>query len=249
MRIAVAGGTGVVGQHAVTALAAAGHEPIVLARSRGIDIITGAGLDEALVGVNAVIDASNILSSSRRRATEFFELGTTHLLESGERAGVTHHVVLSIVGIDRAWLGYYQAKLRHEEVALAGAIPCSVLRATQFHEFAGQVLSRFPGPIALIPLMQTQTISAREVGDALAAIAAGPAVGRAPEIAGPEVHQLPDLCRRTLRAQGRKKPVLRLPLPGRTGKAFSSGALLPTTDGPRGTETFTDWLATAYPAG
>lgn len=50
MRIAVAGGTGVVGRHVVAAVAAAGHEPVVLARSHGVDVTTGQGLDAALAG-------------------------------------------------------------------------------------------------------------------------------------------------------------------------------------------------------
>jgi uncharacterized protein YbjT (DUF2867 family) len=174
-------------------------------------------------------------------------LGTANLIEAGRRAGVTHHVVLSIVGIDRAPLGYYLAKQRHEEAALTGGIPCSVLRATQFHEFAGQVLHRIPGPIAMIPPIQTQTVSAREVGDALAALATGPAVGMAPELGGPEVHQLSDLCRRTLRAQGKRRPVIRFPLPGKAAKAMATGALLPAAGGTHGTETFADWLASTYP--
>jgi uncharacterized protein YbjT (DUF2867 family) len=247
MRIAVAGGTGVVGHHAVTALAAAGHEPVVLARSQGVDIISGAGLGKALAGVSAVIDASNITTASRKKATEFFEVGTGNLVDAGRRAGVTHHVVLSIVGLERVPMGYYLAKLKHEEVALTSGVPCSVLRATQFHEFAGQVLLRVPGPIAMVPRMQTQTISAREVGAALAALAAGPAVGAAPDLAGPEVHDLADLCRQLLRVRGSRKPLLRVPLPGKVGRAMKDGALLPTSDGPRGTERFADWLAATYP--
>jgi len=247
MRIAVAGGTGVVGQYVVRALNEAGHEPVVLARARNVDIISGAGLDEALVGVEAVVDASNIATSNRKKATAFFETGTTNLIQAGKRAGVSHHVVLSIVGIDRAPLGYYQAKLRHEAVALGSGIGCSVLRATQFHEFAGQVLQRVPGPIAFIPPVQTQPIAAREVGEALAALAVGAPVGMAGDLAGPEVHHLPDLCRQTLRAQGRKRPVVRFPLPGKAGKAMASGALLPVGDGPRGTETFAEWLGATYP--
>ena len=53
-----------------------------------------------------------------------------------------HHVALSIVGIDRVPLGYYVGKLRQEELCLAGRVPATVLRATQFHEFPAQVLER-----------------------------------------------------------------------------------------------------------
>jgi uncharacterized protein YbjT (DUF2867 family) len=63
MRVAIAGGTGVVGRHVVAALEATGHEPVVLSRSRGVDVETGSGLDTALSGVAAVVDVSNVQRS------------------------------------------------------------------------------------------------------------------------------------------------------------------------------------------
>ena len=106
MRVAVAGGTGVVGRRVVDALSARGHEVIVLARSRGVDVTTGAGLDAALAGVDAVVDTTNVVTTSRRRSVAFFGAATSSLLAAGERAGVGHHVALSIVGIDRVDFGY-----------------------------------------------------------------------------------------------------------------------------------------------
>lgn len=114
---------------------------------------------------------------------------------------------------------------------LSGPLPASVLRATQFHEFAGQVLARVPGPVALVPRMRTQPVAAREVATALVALARSPAVGRAPELAGPEVHDLVDLARRVARVTGRRRPVVPVRLPGATGRAMAGGALLPTDPG------------------
>jgi uncharacterized protein YbjT (DUF2867 family) len=150
MRIAVAGGTGLVGGHVVDALRSAEHEPVVLARSRGIDITTGMGLAEALVGVDAVIDVSNVTTTRRRTSVGFFTAGTENLLAAGQRAGVRHHVTLSIVGVDRVGFGYYEGKRAQEKLVLNSPVPGSVLRATQFHEFPGQLLARArptgPGP-------------------------------------------------------------------------------------------------------
>jgi len=148
MRIAVAGGTGVVGRRVVETLTQQGHEPVVLARSLGVDVATGAGLSDALAGATAVIDVSNAATLRRRTSVQFFTNSSTNLLAAGERAGVQHHVALSIVGIDRVDTGYYAGKRRQEDVVLAGPLPASVLRATQFHEFAGQLLSRTPGRFA-----------------------------------------------------------------------------------------------------
>jgi hypothetical protein len=72
MRVAVAGGTGVAGRLAV-ALRGAGHVPVVLARSTGVELVSGAGLADALAGVDAVIDASNISAQRAAIVWEFFE--------------------------------------------------------------------------------------------------------------------------------------------------------------------------------
>jgi uncharacterized protein YbjT (DUF2867 family) len=245
MKIAVAGGTGCVGTHVAEALWDGGDEPIVLSRSTGVDITTGVGLDEVLQGVSAVIDVSNVSTLSRNASIRFFEQGTRQLLDAGERAGVTHHVALSIVGIDRVDSGYYAGKRRQEELVLAGTLPASVLRATQFHEFAGQILNRGRGPVALVPRLRMQPVAAREVARALVALARSTPVGLAPELAGPGVLELTDAAGRLLKARGSHRVVIPLRVPGKAGAAMASGALLPTGPGPRAVQTFAEWLAGA----
>jgi uncharacterized protein YbjT (DUF2867 family) len=231
----------------VAAAAAAGHSPVVLSRSRGVDLTTGRGLDDALDGVEAVIDVSNVTTTTRRRAVKFFVAATEHLLSAGQRTGVKHHVALSIVGVDRVDLGYYYGKRAQEALVLSGAVPASVLRTTQFHEFAGQLLARSPGPLAFVPRMQTQPVAASEVAAALVDLAGGHAVGLAPEMAGPEIHEMVDLARRVLAATAQRRAVVPLRLPGATGKAMATGALLPTDPGPRGKQTFALWLTATGP--
>lgn len=243
MRVAVAGGTGLVGRYVVEELAAAGQEPVVLARSRGVDLVTGAGLDAAVAGADAVVDVSNVTTMSVRKAVSFFDSVGRNLLDAGERAGVRHHVVLSIVGVDRVGLGYYQGKLRQEDVVRNGRTPWTVLRATQFHEFAEQTLDRVPEPFAVVPRMRTQPVAAREVAQHLARLVTAPARGMAPELAGPRVEHLVDMVGRLLRARRRRRLVLPVRMPGATGAAMTGDGLLPVGPGPRGTQTFDAWLA------
>lgn len=239
MRVAIAGGTGLIGRHVVALVEQSGHQPVVLARSRGVDITTGSGLDAALAGVEVVIDVSNVATLSKKRSVRFFTTGTEHLIEAGGRAGVKHHVALSIVGIDRVGFGYYAGKLSQEDLIRRGGLAWTVLRATQFHEFAGQLLDRSPGPLAVAPRMRIQPVASREVARRLVELAAGPAMGLAPEIAGPQVHELVDLVRQVARARGRRRLVLPLPVPG--GSATRNG-LLPTGEHITGTQTFEEWL-------
>jgi uncharacterized protein YbjT (DUF2867 family) len=247
MRIAVAGGTGVAGQHVVRELQARGHEPVVLARSQGVDLTTGAGLGEALKNVGAVIDVSNTSASKSDASIEFFDAVTTNLLRAEAAAGVGHHVALSIVGIDRVPIGYYQGKLRQEELCLAAGagVPATVLRATQFHEFPAQMLASIPSrlPLVPVPVMRAQTVAAREVAEALVAAALAAPAGRVPDLAGPEKTNLSVLVRRLLRARGRRSLVLPVRVPGHAGKAMADGSLIPQADGLRGAQTFAAWLA------
>ncbi|WP_433892857.1 SDR family oxidoreductase [Streptomyces sp. CA-111067] len=244
MRVAVSGGTGVAGRLVVAALSDAGHDPVVIARSTGVNLLTGDGLDAALAGAEAVIDASNVTTTSRGKSVRFFETAGRRLLDAEQKAGVRHHVTLSIVGIDRVDYGYYFGKRRQEELAKAGPVPWTVLRATQFHEFADQMLANVPGPFALVPKMLSRPVAVSEVADALVQLALGEPQGMAPELAGPRDEQMVDMARRLLRARSSRRKVLPLRLPGAAGKAMATGALLPTEDGPRGKTTFADWLTT-----
>lgn len=240
MRIAVAGGTGVVGRHVVDVARERGHDVVVLTRSEGVDLTTGAGLTERLVGVDAVIDTTNQVSQKRADSEAFFGGVTRTLLSAEATAGVRHHVVLSIVGIDDVDSGYYAGKRLQERVVAEGPVPWSVLRATQFHEFAEQALHFVRvGPFSLVPRMLSQPVAAREVGQALVDLVEGDPVGRAPELAGPERLQMVDLARKV--ARGRR--VVPVRVPGAAGRAMRTGALVPTGDGPRGRVTFDAWLA------
>lgn len=144
MKIAVAGGTGLAGRLVVEALRARGHAPVVLSRGQGVDLLSGAGLDAALAGAEAVVDVSNVTTTRGSVSVDFFDRAGRHLVGAAARAGVRHLVTLSIVGVDRVRNPYYAGKLRQEEIVRGGAVPWTVLRATQFHEFAGQLLGRRP---------------------------------------------------------------------------------------------------------
>ncbi|MBA2955375.1 NAD(P)H-binding protein [Nocardioides sp. MAH-18] len=236
MKIAVAGGTGVVGRHVVDVARERGHDVVVLARAEGVDLTSGAGLADRLAGVDAVVDVTSVRTQKRAEAEAFFGAVTRNL----QAAGAAHVVALSIVGIDDVDTGYYAGKRLQERVLAGGTAPWSVLRATQFHEFAEQALhfARI-GPFSLVPRMLSQPVAAREVAEALVDLAeAGPS-GRVPDLAGPERHDMVDLARRV--AAGRR--VVPVRMPGAAGRAMRSGALCPTGDGPRGRITFDAWLA------
>jgi uncharacterized protein YbjT (DUF2867 family) len=243
MRIAVAGGTGAVGKYVVEAARQAGHEVVSISRRSGVDVRTGAGLAESLQGVEVIIDTTNAGTTKRAEATAFFTEVAGQLQAKGAAQGVSRLVVLSIVGLERVpGFGYYEAKLAQEAAFIAGPLPVSLVRATQFHEFPAQVLSRAGlGPLSLVPIMRIQPVAARAVGEALVAIAAEPTTTTV-EVAGPEVEDLVSLARAIVRTRQTRKMVVPLPVPGRAGKAMRTGGQLPSPGAHIIGPTFAQWL-------
>ena len=138
MRIVVLGGTGQMGKLVVEQAKAGGHDVVAAARSTGVDISTGAALDEAFSGADVVVDVSDHVTNSARKAIEFFETAAKNIAAAEARAGVKHHVLLSIVNCDDPRLksfGYYQGKAAQERAVEASSIPFTILRSTQWFEF------------------------------------------------------------------------------------------------------------------
>lgn len=243
MRIAIAGATGVVGRHVVDAAREREHQVVRLSRATGQDLMTGAGVREALRGAHAVIDVSSVLTTEAERSVDFFTTVTGVLTEAERREDVGHHVALSIVGIDGIDRNYYAGKLAQEETVRASGQPWTVLRATQFHEFAEQILPRGAmGPLRLVPKILMRPVAAREVARALVdAAEAGPS-GRIPDLVGPSDEVLADLVRRMLRYDGVRRPVIEVSLPGEYWRSARSGALRGEADAHRGRITFDQWL-------
>lgn len=248
----MAGGTGVVGRHVVVAAGRRGHDVVVLSRRDGVDVERGGDrLAAALTGADAVVDVLNTTTLSARAAVAFFTTTTRHLLTAGARAGVAHHVALSVVGIDGIEASYYAGKLAQERLLAASGRPHTLARATQFHEFAEQVAARTGiGPVTVVPRTLCRPVAAREVGEHLVDVAeAGPA-GRAPDLVGPHDDTLAAMIERLHHHGGTRRRVLDVRLPGRYGAGLASGALRGGDHARRvGTTTFDAWLGSADRAG
>lgn len=244
MKIAIAGGTGVVGQYTVDAVRNAGHDAIVLSRSHGVDLISRKGLDAALVGADAVIDTANVTTLKADAAIEFFTTATDNLITSAAKAGVRHLVLLSIVGIDQMPHDYYAGKVAQERVVESSKVPWSIQRATQFHEFAAQMFDRAKfGPFRVAPRARTQPVAARDVGERLAALAAGTPQGRALDIAGPREEALDAMVKAYARSIGHRGWIPSINVPTEQMKGMRAGYALPGPETMLTTQTFAEWLA------
>ncbi len=214
--ILVTGGTGTLGRLVTERLRSDGHDVRVLSRRSqpyAVDLRDGAGpgLDAAVAGVDVIVHCASTPRGGDERAAR-------NLIEAARKAGVGHLVYISIVGVDRVPLGCYRAKLAVEKLVEESGLGWTVLRTTQFHDLVLRVLAGAARlPVLLLPAgVSDQPIAADEVAARLAELAAAPPAGRVADMGGPQVRAFTDLAHAYLRATGKRRPVLRVPLAGRT---------------------------------
>jgi uncharacterized protein YbjT (DUF2867 family) len=209
MKITVIGGTGRIGSQVVQKLTAAGHEAVPAAPSTGVDLITGKGLDQALDGADVVTNLANSPTFDEA-SLDFFATSMTNLLAAGERVGVGHQMILSIVGVDKVpQMDYYRAKTLQEDLLRQGPTPYSIVRATQFFEFMDAVLADTSddGTVRL-PATPIQPIAAADVVDAVVEVSTGAPLNGIRNVAGPDVFRLDELGRVTLAARHDNRTVI-----------------------------------------
>ena len=244
MRIAVAGATGNIGARVVASLQGAGHEVVAISRSNGVDLSSGDGIDAALAGVQAVVDAISAPPTDRDTTVDYLGTATRNLLAAEERAGVGHHVLLSIVGIhDIEGNAHYAGKREQESLVETGAVPWTIVPATQFHDFAEMVVSwtEQDGRAQIAPLL-VQPIDPDDVAAVLAEVAVGDPQNRYVDVAGPEPQDLVDMARRTLAVRGRE--VTLVPTWSSIfGVTMAGNALLPGKNARIASTTFDQWLS------
>lgn len=258
MKILLTGGTGGLGREVARAAEAAGHTVRIASRRARphdvpaarewarMDVETGAGVRQALEGVDAVIHAA---SDPRRHAIVDVQ-GTRRLAEAARAAGTAHLVYVSIVGVDGIPFGYYRSKLAAEQVVAASGVPHSILRATQFHSFVDTMTAGAARVPLIFPLPTTFRFQSVDTGEAaerlVRAVQDGPG-GRLADFGGPEVLTWGEMAAPWKAARGIRKPTVHLPLPGALAAAFRAGKN--TSDGERGTIRWRDWLRTHVSAG
>lgn len=244
-RIAVAGASGLVGRSVISSLHAAGHDVVAVSRGAGIDDTKAEQLEAAMTGVDGVVDVVNTPQLDPEKAVAFFETATRNLLTAERRNGVGHHVLLSIVNVDRVQgTGHYDGKRAQERLVEAGPVPWSIQRATQFHDFGAMVAgwTTRDGVASVAPLL-LQPVAVDDVAEALAKLVVGKARGRVADLAGPETLDMVDMARRTLDARGDPIRVRATWQDDPFGTDLCGEVMLPGAGYQVASTTFETWLA------
>ncbi len=252
MKIVVIGGSGLIGSKLVVELRERGHEPLSATPKEGVDIITGAGLAQAVAGAQIVVDVSNAPAWEDGPVMKFFQTAGKNIRAAEVAAGVRHHVALSVVGTDRLQAsGYFRAKLAQEEIIRSSPVPYTIVHATQFFEFMGGIAQTGgSGQVLQLTTAAFQPIAAVDVSEAMADAALGAPRNGMIEIAGPERGRLSDFVRRYLRATGDAREVVDVPGGPYFGVPVDDRSLVPGDGARIGATRFDDWLRRiAPPAG
>ncbi|EHN80338.1 SDR family oxidoreductase [Streptomyces coelicoflavus] len=242
MKIAVIGGTGLIGSQVVENLNAAGHRAVPHSLSTGVDVVAGEGVDRAVQGAEVVVNLTNSPTFDDA-SPAFFQASMDNLLAAARQAGTEHFVILSIVGVDRVpELDYYRAKLLQEELLRRGPVPYSIVRATQFMEFMEAAMSwTADGDSVRLPATPIQPIAAKDVAAAVADVAVGAPLNGIRNIGGPDVFPLDELGRLTLSRKGDGRTVVTDPTAGMF--AAVKGDVLTDKEAHLAPTRYTDWLA------
>jgi uncharacterized protein YbjT (DUF2867 family) len=245
MRITVIGATGQVGSKVVELLRAEGHDVVPASRDSGADVLTGVGLIEALTGSQVLVDVVNSPSFDDEPVLKFFTASSANLVAAAKEAGVGHYVALSIVGVDGLPdSGYMRAKVVQERTIVASGLPYTIVRATQFQEFAEAITgSLVVGDEVRAPDALIQPIAAADVSAEVARAAVAAPVNGTVDVGGPEKMSFAEMAQAVLVSQGVDKPVVVDPTATYFGTRVDATSLV---TGPGATLTpthFADWLA------
>lgn len=252
MNVLVTGGTGILGRHVVQRLRQQGHRARIFSREpRGHvdavqgDLKTGANLDRAVAGMDAIVHAATEARRSLRSRGDI--AGTRNLINAARQANIKHIVYISIVGIDGVPYPYYRTKVAVEQIVKQGEIPWSILRATQFHDLMETLLhgfSRVPGVTAIPFAWKYQPVDAKEVAARLVEVVLDEPRGMLEDFGGPEVRDFKSIAEAWLTARKEDRRLVNLPIPFKFSRQFAQGVL--TTEHRSGKLDFGGYLAETY---
>ncbi|MGH9017628.1 MAG: SDR family oxidoreductase, partial [Acidimicrobiales bacterium] len=211
---------------------AGGHAGAGVCYLRG-DVHSGAGLVEAVDGVDVIVHAATSLRRSRAVEVE----GTTNMVSAAAAVGA-HLIYVSIVGVDAMSFAYYRAKDAAEKAVVAGGAAWTIQRATQFHDLIDRLLGWRLFPATRHTAFQP--VDTLDVSTRLAdLVEAGPS-GRVDDIGGPAVVPIRELAATRRRITGAGTVIVPAPAIG-AFKDFDAGRHL-TPDHADGRVTWEQWL-------
>ena len=256
-KVLVTGGTGNLGRHLLSYLGKKRFQITVLSSGSNSkplpdtakivygDLANNIGLNEAVSDADTIVHCA----SDFRNFNSVDIKGTENLVHAAASASVKHIIYISIVGTDKSNFPYYQAKHKAERIIINSNIPYTILRSTQFHEFAVSILQtcirKRNGKTVTVPAgLKFQTVSIVEVAEKLAELCEATPAGLLPDFAGPEILSFEEMASSYLKFAGSDYTLLFEKDKDELFNVFRSGINL-NSENKYGKETWGDYLARA----
>lgn len=245
MKVTIVGATGQIGRKVVNLLKDAGHHTIAATRGLGVNALTGEGLADALAGADVLLDVTNPSTLDPDAAMSFFTRSSTNLVAAAREAGVGHCVVLSIVGVHALpGSGYMRGKVAQERTVAHSGLPYTIVRATQFHEFAAAIVATLTSDgAARVPKVLIQPVAADEVAAQISRVAVSNPLNGIVNVGGPEKLSFADMARLVLASRREATPVTEDPAATYFGASLQTSSLVTDGSAVIGDTRLADWLA------
>lgn len=241
MKVLVTGATGFVGQEVLRRLNQAHHEVRILARHSHApavrrlqvqwqlevhqgDVLEPDSLPPAVKGVQAVIHLVGIISQGGRSTFEsIHHRGTQNVLAAGQAEGVQRFAHMSALGTrPNAPARYHQTKWAAEEEVRHSGLAYSIFRPSLIFGARDHFVNLFARMTRFSPVLPVmgdgrarfQPVAVDTVAVAFANCLTEPAsVGLTLDLCGPDTLTFNQILQEILRALGRRRALLHIPLP------------------------------------
>ncbi len=241
MKVLVTGGTGFVGGEILRQLHSAGHSIRLLARSKNSahtrdvaekykveisvgNILDSASLAEFLSSGDAVIHLVGIISEAGQNTFENIHArGTENVVTAAKKSGVKRFIHMSALGTrPDAVSRYHQSKWIAEETVRRSGLEFTIFRPSIIYGAHDQFTTMFARMAKLSPALPVigsgegtlQPVPVENVAEAFVKSLSEPrAIGKTIDLVGPEVLTMNQLLDEIIRAVGRRKMKVHLPLP------------------------------------
>jgi uncharacterized protein YbjT (DUF2867 family) len=247
MKIVIIGGTGLIGSQLASLLQQTEHEVVIASPNTGVNTLTGEGVAEVLQNAQVVVDVSNSPSFEDKAVMNFFKTANENLLPAEKKAGVQHHIALSVVGTQHLQAsGYFRAKQVQEDLIKASGIPYTIVHATQFFEFAGGILQMsLVQNKVLLPDANIQPIASKDVAAFMAQTALAQPANKTLEIGGPEKFNMTAWIKQYAQATGKNYDITSEAQALYSGAPLEADTLTPSNAVYLGPTKYAGWIAVA----
>lgn len=245
MKILITGGTGVLGTVLAQELKSQNADFVLASRHlsktqsyakdvvqeaaktnwRKLDLVKNEGVKQALEGIHTAVHLASGFGKVHGQAEDIVAI--KNLIDAAQKIDLQHLIFISIVGVDKVPLAYYQTKYQVEQYIKQQKVPFTILRVTQFHNFIeAQIQQMVRLPIGFVPKkLKSQPIQLEAAAKEITKLIKAGVQNEVLNIGGKEVLDFGTFAKTLLHYTKKSKPIVNVPIIGKFMHALAEGNL------------------------